>query len=943
MDMKTMLVLIQYVTIAGMMIESVIVFKRWKNRIHGYLFLSCMAALVHGIGYLNQLTSWTKDGYISALQFTYFGSILYSYALFMFVAELVRKKVPYYIKLILLSIHALTYYCVLNIRYNDWYYKDIEFVVRGIFPKLHHGNGFMHHVHIGIQVLYVILGLTWLFVARHKEKNLRTRKRLTTVIMALFVNALFFAVYLIKIPGLSDVYDVTMLGYFFGMIIMYVAIFSYDLLGTGDIAKEYMIDRISEGIIATDPDGIVRYYNDPAAKLYPVLTEEGSQTVPEEVVKACHDGSRIVIDDRIYIPEENKLIHDGVDYGKLYAMVDETDHFRYMEELKEQKEIADNANAAKSRFLANMSHEIRTPINAVLGMDEMILRETKEDSTRSYAADIMSAGKTLLSLIGDILDLSKVEEGKMEIIPTQYELSSLINDLVNMIRDRASSKGLEFDVDVDKNIPHLLFGDEIRIRQCVLNLLTNAVKYTEKGRVDLKVSYAWENDTNIRLTFAVADTGIGMKKEDMEKLFAPYKRLDEKRNRSIEGTGLGMSIVRQLLDLMGSELNVKSEYGKGSELSFTISQGVVDKDVIGDYSARYADLRNGTSTYRELFHAPDAKILVVDDTEMNLTVMSSLLKKTEIVIDTAASGKEAVKMASDTRYDALFIDHMMPGMDGIETLKAIRAGSMNPDTTAIALTANAVSGARQMYLDAGFNDYLSKPVDGAKLEKMLRDILPEEKILSADADSGKNEGDSVPEWLKGIEEIDANAGLDNCGSVDGYLSVLEVFHKTAPSKASEIEELLGTGDIKDYTIKVHALKSSARIIGANDLSELARKLEDAGNSDDLAFIGDNTDRLIGMYRALDDKLSLMDKTDEQDKELIPMDKASMKEAYQTIVEIAQSLDYELMDDLLKTLKDYRLSDEDGNIISGIELKLSVLDWDGIAEDAAKALTEMQEG
>ena len=276
-------------------------------------------------------------------------------------------------------------------------------------------------------------------------------------------------------------------------------------------------------------------------------------------------------------------------------------------------------------------------------------------------------------------------------------------------------------------------------------------------------------------------------------------------------------------------------------------------------------------------------------------------------------------MASDTRYDALFIDHMMPGMDGIETLKAIRAGSMNPDTTAIALTANAVSGARQMYLDAGFNNYLPKPVDGGKLEKMLRDILPEEKILSADADSGKNEGDSVPEWLKGIEEIDA------------------------PSKASEIEELLGTGDIKDYTIKVHALKSSARIIGANDLSELARKLEDAGNSDDLAFIGDNTDRLIGMYRALDDKLSLMDKTDEQDKELIPMDKASMKEAYQTIVEIAQSLDYELMDDLLKTLKDYRLSDEDGNIISGIELKLSVLDWDGIAEDAAKGLTEMQEG
>ena len=289
-----------------------------------------------------------------------------------------------------------------------------------------------------------------------------------------------------------------------------------------------------------------------------------------------------------------------------------------------------------------MSHEIRTPINAVLGMDEMILRESTETPIRTYAANIMSAGKTLLSLINDILDLSKVEEGKMEIIPVQYDLSSLINDLVNMTRDRAIKKGLKFNINVDRHIPRLLTGDEIRIRQCVMNLLTNAVKYTETGEVTLTISFTTGENTasgHILLDFKVEDTGIGMKAEDMEKLFSPYKRIEEKRNRAIEGTGLGMSITRQLLELMGSALKVKSEYGKGSEFSFAIDQEVVKWEEIGDVAARFGELSDRGYEYHELFHAPEARILVVDDTEMNLTVMQSLLKKTRIKIDTALSGR----------------------------------------------------------------------------------------------------------------------------------------------------------------------------------------------------------------------------------------------------------------------------------------------------------------
>ncbi|MBR6228310.1 MAG: response regulator [Eubacterium sp.] len=528
---------------------------------------------------------------------------------------------------------------------------------------------------------------------------------------------------------------------------------------------------------------------------------------------------------------------------------------------------AEQANHTKSAFLATMSHEIRTPINAILGMDEMILRETDDKEIHAYAADIMSAGKTLLSLINDILDISKIEEGKMEIIPVEYDLSSLINDIINMIRDRADAKGLILDYEVNEHIPHILFGDENRIRQCVTNILTNAVKYTEKGSVELIVDYT-DLEDSIKLSFTVIDTGIGMKQESIEKLFSPYQRIEEERNRSIEGTGLGMSITKHLLDLMGGELKVNSVYGKGSRFSFSVEQKVVDREEIGNITQRLERLKDTVYDYRELFHAPEAEILVVDDNPVNMTVIKNLLKKTGIQIDTAASGREAFIKASKKKYDICFIDHMMPEMDGIETLERIRRVGENQETPAVALTANAVAGAKEMYLEKGFTDYLSKPMDGTKLEKMIIKLLPDEKVLAPDetvsagpVDEGKAEEkvrtkyDRVPRWLYSVPGLFPDDGIMYNASEEGFMEILESFYDTVDDTIAAIEDTRSRGDIKEYTVRVHGLKSSARLIGANPLSDQALDLEMAGNEEDVEFINSHTGKLIADLKQLADNIS----------------------------------------------------------------------------------------
>lgn len=385
---------------------------------------------------------------------------------------------------------------------------------------------------------------------------------------------------------------------------------------------------------------------------------------------------------------------------------------------------ARNAVKAKSEFLSNMSHEIRTPINAVLGMNEMIQRESENEQISEYSRNIASSGSMLLALINDILDLSKIESGKVAIIRVEYQLSTVCNDLMNMIKDRAGKKNLGLKLKINPQIPNYLYGDEVRIRQIVLNLLTNAVKYTETGTITLDVDFINRSKSQIDLKISVKDTGRGIKKTDINKLFTSFQRLEEAHNKNIEGTGLGLAIVGGYVKLMHGKIDVLSDYGKGSEFIVTIPQKVVKHDEVGEFDFKFNKPAAKSKNYKPSFKAPKAKVLAVDDNNMNLVVVKNLLKSTEIRIDLAHSGQECLDKVRNEFYDVILLDHMMPEMDGTECLRILKDQKLINKTPVIALTANALSGAKEEYMRLGFDDYLSKPIVPLELENMLKHWLP---------------------------------------------------------------------------------------------------------------------------------------------------------------------------------------------------------------------------
>ena len=614
-------------------------------------------------------------------------------------------------------------------------------------------------------------------------------------------------------------------------------------------------------VLAVTNDNEVLFYNKEFVQLFPEIINSTSISAYPEMVHLFTDEEYVSeVLSKIYEIRQESIEEENVQ-GKFVWLVDVTGHYKTNKKLTELKEMADAANKAKSNFLANMSHEIRTPINTVLGMDEIILREATDVQIKGYAENIRDAGTTLLSLVNDLLDFSKIECGKMEILPVEYEIANVLTEVINMIEIKAANKKLEFKAIVAEDIPYLLFGDEIRLKQVITNLLTNAVKYTEEGSVILKVDWKEAGDSSVSIIVSVIDTGIGIKEEDLSRLFVSFERIEERRNRNIEGTGLGISITKELLELMNSSLNVRSEYGVGSTFSFTLKQGIRDRKPVGKFREKYAYSNEKSKKYRTTFVAPNAKILVVDDNSMNLSVVEGLLKNTTIQVDCANSGAAALELCNDLKYDIIFMDHMMPYMDGIETLKNIKAATDGPniDTPVIVLTANAVSGAKEMYLQEGFVDYMSKPIQGKRLEEKIVEFLPEDKYVMIEYDDMEKKlyqnlwkavADDISSEYQ-FKILDIPMAVESAeGDKDCVIFLFESFRDNVDKNKTDIVSSYEKEDYSNYTIFVHALKSTSKMIGAQNLSEMARKMEESGKAGDFDYIKENYEAMIAEYDAV---------------------------------------------------------------------------------------------
>lgn len=625
------------------------------------------------------------------------------------------------------------------------------------------------------------------------------------------------------------------------------------------------------------------------------------------------------------------------------------------EELERAINDAAKAGRARDIFLANMSHEIRTPINTMLGLNELIIRESQDETIKGYALDIKYAGDILLSLVSDILDFSRIQSGKMELLEGIYDISSLLNDLINSITIPLRRKKLRLTLDVASDVPDKLSGDEIHLKQIIGNLLSNAVKYTKEGTVTLHLSWKKHKKDEIMLEISVEDTGIGVKESDIDKIFDTFSRIDMEASRSEDGSGLGLAVTNKLVEMMGGKLQVKSEYGKGSVFSFAIPQKVIDYAPLGDFQKQYNRSVVTSKGYKEKFIAPLARILVVDDNAMNLAVAQDLLKKTRLQVDVASSGEECLEMLKHKEYHLICMDHMMPVMDGIQTMHAVRELENNPssDIPIIALTANAVVGAREFYLKEGFEDYLTKPIEPDKLEDMMIKYLPKELVYLSGNTSESEDEDTEEDSIRMDEESLINMGINFShglkymgGSRALYGKVLRDFREMLLEKEEQLKSLLNKEDIYGYAIIVHALKGNARNVGADDLAEEAYELEKKSKEGRLEEVEAQSPILFSMMNTLGENLDkyfkknisfVKEKAATPTEDNLAMSEAEWKQKLEVLNQQLDDFDGDGAAESIKELKHCNIPEKDKKALRMCEKALNDFAYDVAMEVLASIL------
>lgn len=731
--MYQLLLASEYIVSAIVLILALSLFKNNITKPVQYVQFSLIGSFLLNLGYLIEIQCSNADTAFVATKMQYCGSVFIGTFMLFILFEYLKIDLSRVIKEVLIVIDLIILALVITNDYHGLVFQSFTFDNEGLFPHAVFEAGVVRHffaLYILVIDIFIIGVISYYFI--HGKRDGKK-------VPFLFV----FAVYLPVIPvilhltGLIGIVDLSPLFIGISGIFLYMFVQKNMLFEVVNVAMNMVSDNMQDAYIVMDTQMRLLDMNLSAKRLFPELEDGECGTTfvydKSDILRNIineRPKDIISIGDNYYYATVSEIKNADVLEGYYMHLSDRTAWKKYTDELIKRSVEAEEESEAKSNLLATTTHDIRTPINAIIGMNELIMMESDDPSVIDRASDVEKAGKYLLSLVNNILDVSKIEAGKMNIIEVEFDMALMLREIVTMAGILVSEKKLMLNVNVDENIPHKVLGDEVRIKQIINNIMSNAVKYTERGSVDLNVSVADINDSHVVLRFEVKDSGIGIRKEDISRMLEPFERVDEVRNRKLEGTGLGMTIIVNLLKMMNSKINIESVYNEGSSFWFELQLRIAEAKPIGALVVSDEHSRSKKKTRTINFKAPDAKVLIVDDNRLNIVVLKNLLKMTEVQIDTAMSGEACIDSVRDEAYDIIFMDHMMPGMDGIETLEAINNMQDNKSSNAavIALTANTISGVERMYKDAGFTDWLSKPAEFDRLESMLYKYLPEDKI-----------------------------------------------------------------------------------------------------------------------------------------------------------------------------------------------------------------------
>lgn len=922
-------------------------------------------AMIQNVGYLFELTAGSRDAAVIATKVQYMGSTYIALCFCWFIYAYCSMKPPEKLLRVLSVLDLGVLAAVFTCDLHTFFYREIRWeqgVGGRFYLVLEYGPGYYFFLFVGVIFPYAMSIYALFRMSLLNERRIEGRRYKAFLGIAV-VPAVFLVIYMLRLIPNFDPTPVSAGIVLSGVVLLVWGRKNYDF---SRMALEVAMYNMDDGVIMLDDKRRIVSYNPAAAA---VFTELCFQSVGDSIEEMEDFPENVLDEETRRTFELNGRYYEShvrqipgkreVSQGYVVLVMDVTETRDYIEELKSVRRQAEQANDAKSEFLANMSHEIRTPMNAVVGLSEIIMEESRGRKVYGYACDIRSAAKNLLTIINDILDLSKAESGKMELVTEDYYIKSVVHEVVNMMEIAAFQRGLVLQCEYDEAIPSAYQGDASRIKQILINIMNNAVKFTKQGYVKISVSGVPGDDPDTELvSFRISDTGCGIKPEDMEKIFEDFKQLDTKRNRGVEGTGLGLSITKRLVRLMKGTIEVESVYGQGTTFIIKLPQKIVDRCPISE-AAEAAGQE--VQQPPELFTVSGYKALVVDDNKINRKVALGFLKKYGFELVEAESGKEAVELVKQTKFDLIFMDQMMPEMDGVEATRIIRkeCGENGRNATVVALTANAMEGVREMFLQLGFQDFVSKPIDKRALHEVLLRWIPEahrrkavpkaeeERENGAAAGFGDNQEDAGFENIRIPGIVPEEAMKHHSGGVEDYMELLQLYLLDGRRKLTLLRELLDAKDYGVYRIEVHGLKSASANVGAMELSAQAKRHEDAAAEGDEAYIIRHAGELLECYeKQLEEIESFLGDTAGKGKEDDPgrgqaIDGGRLLEEIKRALEELENFHSKESARIVEELLGFQLNGETAARLREIQRQLMMYE-DDAAEELLRGLVKWQE-